>query len=212
MKLAKPTPRLPARPESSDALAPSKARLEPGATPTLSSTYGCEKLTGAAHADSHSAHAPATTIDRHAFMQSPPLSPRTPSLLLPVLFFLFLLGHPLHARELGAFVEVDQAHPLRRATHLADLLHARPYQDAARGDQHDLVLVAHQHRSDDLAVPLGRLDRDHPLRAAAVAGVFGDRRALAEAVLGRGQHRLGLGVGDQHRDDLLLRPELHAAH
>src|SRR5258705_4411129 len=71
MKLAKPTPRLPARPESSDAFTPSKATLEPGATPTLSSTYGCEKLTGAAHADPHSTHAPATTIDRHAFMQSP---------------------------------------------------------------------------------------------------------------------------------------------
>src|SRR6266850_3675188 len=199
MKLAKPKPMLPAGPESSDALAPSKARLEPGATPTLSSTYGCEKLTGAAHADSHSAHAPATTINRHAFMQSPP-SPRTPSLLLPVFLFLFLLGHPLHTRELGAFVEVDQAHPLSRSPHLADLLDLRADEHAAGGDQHDLVLVAHQHRADDLAVPLARLDRDHALSAAAVARVFGDRRALAEAVLGRGQHRLRLAVGDQHRD------------
>src|SRR5882672_2855427 len=212
MKLAKPTPRLPARPESSDALAPSKATLEPGATPTLSSTYGCEKLTGAAHADPHSAHAPATTIDRHAFMQSPPLSPRTPSLLLPVFLFLFLLGHPLHARELGAFVEVDQAHPLRRAPHLADLLDLRADEHAAGGDQHDLVLVAHQHRADDLAVPLARLDRDHALSAAAVARVFGDRRALAEAFLGRGQHGLGLAVGDQHRDDAPAFADLHAAH
>src|SRR5258705_1457510 len=105
MKLAKPTPRLPARPESSDALAPSKATLEPGATPTLSSTYGCEKLTGAAHADPHSAHADATAIHRRVFMQSPPSS-RTPSLLLPVVLFVFLLGHPLHTRELGAFVEI----------------------------------------------------------------------------------------------------------
>ena len=34
------------------------------------------------------------------------------------------------------------------------------------------------------------LDRDHALRAAAVARVLGDRRALAVAVLGGGQHAL----------------------
>src|SRR6266853_749869 len=120
--------------------------------------------------------------------------------LLPIFLVLFLLGDALHARELGALVEVDQPHPLGRAPHLADLLHARAYQHAARGDEHDLVLVAHQHRADDLAVPLGRLDRDHPLRAPAVARVIGDRRALAETVLGRRQHRLVFAVRDQHRD------------
>src|SRR5213078_3106973 len=91
--------------------------------------------------------------------------------LLPILLVLFFLGDALDAGELGAFVEVDQAHALRRTPHLADLLHARAYEDAARGDEHDLVLVAHEHRADDLAVALGRLDRDHPLRAAAVTRV-----------------------------------------
>src|SRR2546423_509240 len=91
--------------------------------------------------------------------------------LLPILLVLFLLGDALDAGELGAFVEVDQAHALRRTPHLADLLHARAYEHAARGDEHDLVLVAHEHRADDLAVALGRLDRDHPLRAAAVTRV-----------------------------------------
>src|SRR5438552_8175260 len=120
--------------------------------------------------------------------------------LLPILLVLFLLGDALDARELGAFVEVDQAHALGRAPHLADLLHARAYEDAARGDEHDLVLVAHQHRADDFPVSCGGLDRDHPLSASPVAGVFGDRRALAEAILGRSQHRLILAVRDQHRD------------
>src|SRR5437879_3954413 len=44
---------------------------------------------------------------------------------LPVPFVLFLLRDALHSGELGAFVQVDQAHPLSRAPHLADLLHAR---------------------------------------------------------------------------------------
>src|SRR6266567_8493013 len=114
---------------------------------------------------------------------STPITPCGPLLLS--IFFFFLLGDPLDARELGAFVEVDQAHALRRAPQLADLLHARAYEHAAGGDEHDLVLVADQHRADDLAVALGGLDRDHPLRAAPVARVFGDRRALSEAVFRR---------------------------
>src|SRR5207245_2151707 len=72
--------------------------------------------------------------------------------LLPIPFVLLLLGDPLDAGELGAFVEIDEAHPLRRAPHLADLRHARAYQHAAGRDEHNLVLVAHQHRADDLAV------------------------------------------------------------
>src|SRR5439155_21223762 len=92
--------------------------------------------------------------------------------LLPILLILFLLGDALDAGELGAFVEVDQAHPLSRAPHLADLLHARPYQDAARGDEHDLVLVADQHRADELSVTFAHLDRDHALSAASVSRVI----------------------------------------
>src|SRR5947209_94500 len=132
--------------------------------------------------------------------------------LLPILFLLFLLGDALHSGELGAFVQVDQAHPLSRAAHLADLLDERAYQNAARGDQHDLVLVAHQHRAYDFAVALGRLDPDHPLSAAAVAGVFRDRGALAEAVLRRREHRLALAVRDQHRDYPPALADLHSAH
>src|SRR6266705_5227442 len=133
-------------------------------------------------------------------------------LLLPVPFVLLLLGHALDTGELRALVEIEEPHALSRAAHLADLLHARAYEDATGGDEHDLVLVAHQHRADDLAVALARLDRDHALRAAAVARVFGDRRALAETVFGRGQHRLVLVVRDQHRDHPLAFADPHAAH
>src|SRR6266513_1551042 len=132
--------------------------------------------------------------------------------LLPIFLVLFLLGDALDARERSALVQVDEPHALSRAAHLADLLHAHAYQHAARGDEHDLVLVAHQHRADDLAVSFAHLDRDHPLRTAAVARVIGDRGALTEAVLGRGQHRQRLAVRDQHRDHALAFADLHSAH
>ena len=55
-------------------------------------------------------------------------------------------------------------------------------QDAAGGNQHDLVFRRHQLRGQQLAVALAALDRNHPLRAPPVARVFGNRRALAETV------------------------------
>src|ERR1700674_4775637 len=99
----------------------------------------------------------------------------------------------LKSRKLLARIQVDEGHALRRAAHLADLFHARADQHASRGDQHDLVVRRGECSGDDLAVALGGLDRDHPLGAAAVARVFGDRRALAIAVLGGRKHALRLG-------------------
>ena len=106
-----------------------------------------------------------------------------------VAFELALLD-ALEAGELLALVERDQGHALGGAALLADLRHRGADQHAAGGDQHHLVVVVDQHRADQRAVALGSLDRDHALAAAAVARVLGDRRALAEAVLGRRQHRL----------------------
>src|SRR4051812_6557003 len=59
----------------------------------------------------------------------------------------------------------------------------------AGGDEHHLVVLHDQHRADDRAVSLRGLDGDHPLPAAAVARILGDRRALAVALLRRGEHR-----------------------
>src|SRR5947207_2185226 len=101
---------------------------------------------------------------------------------VPALAVLVVAIHDaLQARELLALAQVDERDALRGAPHLADLADSRADQHAARGDQHDLVVGRGQRRGDDLAVALARLDRDHALRAAAVAGVLGDRRALAEA-------------------------------
>src|SRR5262245_19153217 len=113
--------------------------------------------------------------------------------------FLRRLGDLLDRGELGSRVEVDQADALRRTPHLADLGHGRADQHAPRRHEHDLVVLVHQDGAHGLAVALGRLDRDHALGAPAIAGILGDRRALAESVLGRGQHALRLVVGGPQR-------------
>src|SRR5204862_8346095 len=61
------------------------------------------------------------------------LNTRVPGILpirLPVPLVPFLVRDALVPRELVAFVVVDQAHALRRAPHLADLLHAHEYVQA----------------------------------------------------------------------------------
>ena len=73
-------------------------------------------------------------------------------------------------------------------------------------------MVVDQRRAHQVAVALARLDRDHALGAAAVAGVFGDRRTLAVAVLGRRQHRTRLVLGDEHAHHARILAQAHAAH
>src|SRR5260221_2096153 len=126
--------------------------------------------------------------------------------------FVVAIHDSLQARKLLARVEVDERHALGGTAHLADFLHARADEHAARGDEHDLVVGRHQRRRDHLAVALRGLDRDHALRAAPVPGVLGDGGALAEAVLGRGEHALRLVLGHQQRDHLAALREVHAAH
>src|SRR5690242_2285981 len=129
---------------------------------------------------------------------------------LAVLFF--GLDHALEARQLLALAEVDERHSLSRAPHLPDRPHARADEHAAGRDEHHFVLRADERCGDDLAVAPALLDRDHALGAAAMPRVFHDRRALAEAVLGRRQDRLLLVLGNQHADHLLTLVEQHAAH
>ncbi len=102
--------------------------------------------------------------------------------------------------------------PLRRPAHLADRLDLGADQHAAGRDEHHFIVRMHERRRHHLAVALVLLDRDHAFGAAAVSRVFDDRRALAVAVLGRGQHRLRLVFGHQHRDHALLLVEHHPAH
>src|SRR5437016_3484110 len=106
----------------------------------------------------------------------------------------FALLDALQAGELFAVAQGDQRDALRGTALLADLRHAGADQNTAGRDQHHLVVVVDQHRADHLAIALGSLDRDHALAAAAVARIFADRRALAEAVLGRGRDDSASGV------------------
>ncbi len=123
-----------------------------------------------------------------------------------------VLDDALQPAQLRAFVQGDQRHALRRAAQFADLRHACAHQHALVGDQHDLVFRVDQGGGDDLAVALALLDGDHPLRAAAVAGVFDDAGALAVAVLGGGEHALRLVLRHQHGDHALTILQHHAAH
>jgi len=73
-------------------------------------------------------------------------------------------------------------------------------------------LVATSTGADHLAVPLGGLDRDHPLSAAAVTRVFGVAVRCTKPFSVAVQHGLSLAVGDQHRDHAPAFADLHAAH
>ena len=106
------------------------------------------------------------------------------------LAFLVALDDALEARQLLALVEVDQRHALRRAAHLADL-RSRGCGSARRRSMISMTSSSGRTSAAATTLPLRSrlLDRDHALGAAAVARVFDDRRALAVAVLGGGQHR-----------------------
>ena len=51
-------------------------------------------------------------------------------------------------------IERDERYALRGAAHLADLRHRGADEDAAGGDEHDLVLLNDEHRADNGAVTL----------------------------------------------------------
>ena len=88
----------------------------------------------------------------------------------------------------------------------ADLRRARAHQRAAIGDQQHLVVVAELDRADQLAVAVAGLQRDHALRAAALARIVRDRRALAEAALAGGEDVAVALDHDQAAHFLALAP------
>src|SRR5258708_38740877 len=138
--------------------------------------------------------------------------PAFPAAVPVFALFVVAIHDGLQPRELLALVEVDERDSLRGAAYLANLVHTRADEHAAGGDQHDLVFRGDERGGDHLAVPLAGLDRDHALRAAAVARVLGDRGALAVAVLGGGEDALGLVLRHQERDHLAALGDVHAAH
>src|SRR5690606_21737882 len=90
-------------------------------------------------------------------------------------------------------------------------------QDAALGDEHQLVVVADGGHVDDRAVAVGRLDVDDAAAAAALEAVLLDRGALAVPVLAGGEDHAELfavaGAGDDdHADDAVVRVQVDAAH
>src|SRR5260221_2041809 len=106
--------------------------------------------------------------------------------------------------------EIDQGNALRGPAHFPDFRDPRANQHAAGVNQHDLVLVLDEGSRNHIAVAGAGLDRDHALGTPAVAGVFGDQRTLAEALLGGSQYREGLVLGHPQRNHLLPARQPHA--
>src|SRR5262249_22237021 len=115
------------------------------------------------------------------------------------------------ADELLLARQTNQRHALRIAPDARDFGSARADQRAEIRDQHQLVILAELHGADQRAVPLRALDRDDALRAAALARIFGELGALAEAALCRRQDVV-VALDDDEAHDVLARSELHAAH
>src|ERR1700757_199496 len=116
--------------------------------------------------------ASSSPLSFFAIRPAAPGRPRSLADLLAVL--LFGLDDALEAGELFAFAEIDEGHALGRTAHLAYRFHLRADEHAAGGDEHHLVVLAHQRRRDDLSVALGLLDGDHAFRAARVPRVLDD--------------------------------------
>ena len=105
----------------------------------------------------------------------------------------------------------DQRDALRVASDACDFRGARAHQRALIRDQHQAVGIVELHGTDQRAVAIRTLDRDHALRAAALARIFGQFRALAETAL-RGGEDVALAVGDDHRYDVRFVGQTNAAH
>src|SRR5690606_11661989 len=96
--------------------------------------------------------------------------------------------------QLLALGQADQGHALGVAADTRDFRTAGAHQRATIGNQQNLVTVAHQYRTDQLAVALAGLDADHTLGATTLARIIGQRGALAVAVLGGGKDVLRASV------------------
>src|SRR5215831_1044643 len=80
---------------------------------------------------------------------------------LLALTLLFALGQPLQRGHDLALLESDQPHALRVATDGRDAVDRHADDLAARGDDHEVVLVGRHAHAHHLAVALGGLDRDN---------------------------------------------------
>src|SRR5437867_5179301 len=108
-------------------------------------------------------------------------------------------------------LEVDDAHaprvpPLRRHVGGVEADHL-----PVRGDDENVVPVAHLEHGDDVAVTAAGLDVDDPLTGPALQPILFERRALAVAALGDGEDADSF-LHDVGGDDLVTLIEFDALH
>src|SRR5580704_3827868 len=88
-----------------------------------------------------------------------------------------------------AFFEAQQADALRRAARFANLAGVHADHLALVCDDHHVGILADLHGRDDRAVAVGGLQIDDALAAARCDAIFRERRALAVALFGDGEHQ-----------------------
>ena len=88
-----------------------------------------------------------------------------------------------------ALVEPQQADSLCRAAGFADFAGVDANHFAVAGDDHHVGIFSDLESCDDGAITIGGFQVDDALAAARSDAIFGERRALAVALLGDGEHQ-----------------------
>ena len=114
-----------------------------------------------------------------------------------------------------AFVQINQANACCGAAGFADLFDFGADEDAAAGNQHQVVGFANQGCGDQIAVALAGVDGDIALSAFVFTTVIGNRGTFAVAVGGGGQHLQialrGFGCKSNQADDFAVGRQAHTA-
>src|SRR5262245_13639886 len=102
----------------------------------------------------------------------------------------FIARQTGHRHDPLVLADLHQAHALRVAADRRHAGDAHANHLAGVGHQHDLIALGDLDDGDHAAVALAGLDGDDALAAAVLLAVVVERRALAVAALGHGQHGL----------------------
>ena len=127
-------------------------------------------------------------------------------------FVFFAFGHTFQRYQRGAFVQINQADTGGGTAGFAHLFHFGADEHATGSDEHQIVRRGNEYRTDQFAISLAGVDGDDALAAPALAGVVGNRRAFAVAVLGGGEHlQIAADFGGEQADDAAVFRQPHAA-
>ena len=85
-------------------------------------------------------------------------------------------------------VEINQFHPLGHPPLFPHLSHTSSNQNPSGGDEHNLIILSDELRTNQFAVALASLNCIRALRATTMTSVFSHWRAFTKAMLCGGEH------------------------